>query len=286
MIIDALLDSLIDSVKLLPFLFITYLLMEYLEEKMNSKTRSILHQSGKTGPLWGAVLGMLPQCGFSAAASNLYAGRMITMGTVLAIYLSTSDEMLPILISEAVSPLLIVKILVIKVIVGVITGFIVDYFMERVMKKKEQEVDIHHFCEHEHCHCGHGILKPAVRHSLQILGFIFLVSAVLNLVIGFVGTEALSNFILNKPVIGELLVGIIGLIPNCAASVVITQLYLEGAIRFGTMIAGLLVGAGVGVLVLFRVNGEKKENFTIVGILYVVGVCVGMMINLIGQIQV
>lgn len=280
MILDALLDSLIDSIKLLPFLFVTYLLMEYLESRMTQKTREVLHKSGKTGPVWGAVIGMIPQCGFSAAASNLYAGRMITMGTLLAIYLSTSDEMLPILISEAVSPILIMKILLLKVAIGMITGFIVDFVFERVMKREEKEVDIHHFCEHEHCHCGHGILKPALRHSLQIFGFIFLVSAVLNLVIGYVGTEALTNFILNRPVVGELLTGVIGLIPNCAASVVITQLYLDGVIRFGTMMAGLLVGAGVGILVLFRVNGEKKENLRIVGILYLVGVIAGMIINL------
>ena len=278
--IDAIMDTILDSLKLLPFLFLTYLMMEYIEAKMNQKTRVVLEKSGKTGPLWGALLGVVPQCGFSAAASNLYAGRVITMGTLIAIYLSTSDEMLPMLISEAVSPVFIIKILLLKAAIGMVTGFIIDLLVKQHHHTQKMEPDIHHFCEHEHCHCGKGILKPALRHTFQIFCFIFLVSLALNLIIAWMGTEVLANFILNKPVIGELLAGLIGLIPNCASSVVITQLYLDGVIRFGTMMSGLLVGAGVGVLVLFRVNGDKKENLKIVGILYLVGTVLGMLINL------
>ncbi|MDD6202062.1 MAG: putative manganese transporter, partial [Lachnospiraceae bacterium] len=244
---EAIIDTIIDSVKLLPFLFLTYLLMEYLEDRMTEKTKKILKDSGKTGPLWGALLGMVPQCGFSAAASNLYTGRIITMGTLLAIYLSTSDEMLPILISEAVSPILIIKILFIKVAIGMTVGFLIDIIYEQVLKKNREEPDIHHFCEHEHCHCGEGIMKPAIRHTLQIFFFILLISLCLNLIIEFMGTDVLANFILNKPIIGEMLAGIIGLIPNCAASVVITQLYLDGILPFGTMMAGLLVSSGIGM---------------------------------------
>ncbi|MGN0157069.1 MAG: putative manganese transporter [Lachnospiraceae bacterium] len=279
--LEPLIETIIDSLKLLPFLFFTYLFMEYLEDRMTGKTGKILQKSGKTGPLWGAVLGMLPQCGFSAAASNLYTGRVITMGTLLAIYLSTSDEMLPILISEAVNPILIAKILLIKVAIGMTAGFLIDIVFERLLKQKRAEPDIHHFCEHEHCHCGEGILKPAIRHTIQIFFFIFLVSLCLNYVIEFLGTEVLANFILNKPVIGELLAGIIGLIPNCAASVVITQLYLDGILPFGTMMAGLLVSSGIGVLILFRVNDDRKANFKILFLLYTIGVVSGILLNLI-----
>ncbi len=279
MIVDVLLDTVMDSARLLPFLFLTYLLMEYIEHKMGNKTKNILKVSGKAGPFLGAVLGMLPQCGFSAAATNLYAGRVITMGTLIAIYLSTSDEMLPIMISEAVQVSLIIKILLIKVAIGILSGVILDFIMNKRNHGKQKEVDVHHFCEHEHCHCENGILKPAIHHTVKILFFILSISFVLNFVIALLGTERLADFILNKPVIGELLAGLIGLIPNCAASVVITQLYLDGVIRLGTMMSGLLVGAGIGLLVLFRVNDNKKENIKIVGILYIIGVIVGILLN-------
>jgi len=270
-----------DSVKILPFLFITYLVMEYLEEKMNAKTIAVLQKSEKSGPIWGALLGMLPQCGFSASASNLYAGRMITVGTLLAVYLSTSDEMLPMMISASVEPGFIIKVVLLKAGIGMLAGCIIDYVWQKLLKHPVEEPDIHHFCEHEHCECGHGIVRPAIRHTLQIWVFIYIVTVVLGFIIEVVGTDALSNFILNKPFIGEILAGIIGLIPNCAASVVITQLFLDGLIPFGTMMAGLLVGAGVGVLILLRVNEEKKDTLKIISVLYVIGVVSGMIINLV-----
>jgi len=270
-----------DSIKIFPFLFVTYLVMEYLEEKMNAKTIEVLQKSEKSGPIWGALLGMLPQCGFSASASNLYAGRMITVGTLLAVYLSTSDEMLPMMISASVEPGFIIKVVLLKAGIGMLAGCIIDYVWQKLLKHPVKEPDIHHFCEHEHCECGHGIVRPAIRHTLQIWVFIYIVTVVLGFIIEVVGTDALSNFILNKPFIGEILAGIIGLIPNCAASVVITQLFLDGLIPFGTMMAGLLVGAGVGVLILLRVNEERKDTFKIIGLLYVIGVVAGMIINLV-----
>ena len=269
-----------DSIKLLPFLFVTYLVMEYLEEKMTGKTKQILLKTEKTGPIWGALLGILPQCGFSTVASNLYAGRMITVGTLIAVYLSTSDEMLPIMISEQVAPDFIVKVVLLKAAIGMIFGCLIDLIYRKLLGKKEQEPDIHHFCEHEHCKCGEGVLKPAIRHTLQIWVYIFLITLALNFLIEGMGEQALADFILNRPIIADLLAGIVGLIPNCASSVVITQLYLDGIIRFGTMMSGLLVGAGVGVLVLLRVNDDKKENLKIIGMLYIIGVVSGMVINL------
>ena len=269
-----------DSIKLLPFLFVTYLVMEYLEEKMTGKTRQILLKTEKSGPIWGSLLGIMPQCGFSTVASNLYAGKMITMGTLIAVYLSTSDEMLPIMISEQIAPGFIVKVVLLKAAIGMVFGCLIDLACRRILGKKEQDPDIHHFCEHEHCKCGEGIWKSTIRHTVKIWLYIFLITIVFNLLLEGIGEQALKDFILNKPILAELLAGIVGLIPNCASSVVITQLYLDGIIRFGTMMAGLLVGAGVGVLVLIRVNDDKKDNLKIIGLLYVIGVVSGMLINL------
>lgn len=288
LIFDVALDAIIDSVKLLPFLFVTYLAMEYLEHKTSDKTDQIIQSSGKFGPIYGSVLGIVPQCGFSAAATNLYAGRVITLGTLIAIYLSTSDEMLPILISEKVSIFLILKILLIKVVIGMIAGFAIDFAQQKLlrwthMKDPHHLPDIHHMCEHEHCHCDEkGIFRSALTHTLEIFAYILVISFVLNLVIEFIGEDTLSSFILNRPVIGELAAGLIGLIPNCAASVVITQLYLEGLLSAGPMLAGLLVSAGVGLLVLFKVNDHPKENLKILSLLYTIGVISGLLIELFG----
>lgn len=288
LICEVALDALIDSVKLLPFLFVTYLAMEYLEHKTSDKSNQLVERSGKFGPLYGSLLGIVPQCGFSAAATNLYAGRVITLGTLIAIYLSTSDEMLPILISEKVSIPLILKILFVKVVIGMIAGFAIDFIHQKFlrfthMKDPHHLPDIHHMCEHEHCHCDEkGIFPSALKHTLEIFVYILVISFVLNLVIAYIGEDTLSSFILNRPVIGELAAGLIGLIPNCAASVVITQLYLEGLLSAGPMMAGLLVSAGVGLLVLFKVNDHPRENLKILGLLYAIGVVSGLLIELFG----
>lgn len=279
--VDVIKDVLIDNIKILPFLFLTFLLMEYLEDKMQDKTKGILKNAGKVGPIWGSILGVVPQCGFSAAASNLYAGRVITTGTLISIYLSTSDEMLPIMISHAVSPVLIAKVLGVKVAIGMIAGIAIDFFITKVLKRKEKEVDIHHFCEQEHCECGHGILKPALIHTIKIFLFLLLVSLVLGFIIEIFGLESLSSSFLADPILGPIMAGFIGLIPNCAASVVITEFFLEGAVSFGTMISGLLVGAGVGILILIRVNDDRKANISIISCLYIIGVLSGIIINLL-----
>lgn len=279
-------DTLIDGVRLLPFLFITYLIMEYLEHKTGEKTKNIIQKSGKLGPLWGAILGIFPQCGFSAAASNLYAGRIITLGTLIAIFLSTSDEMLPVLISENAPISLILKILLIKLVIGIIAGFIIDLIGRAYKKNKKDkeniEQEIGHMCEHEHCHCEEGgILKSSIKHTLNIFLFIIIITFILNIVIHFFGEENLSNLILNMPIIGPIIAGIVGLIPNCAGSVILTQLYVRGVITIGSMIGGLLVGSGIGILVLFRVNKNVKENLKILGLLYVIGVVCGIVIDLV-----
>ena len=278
-------DTLIDAIKLLPFLFITYLIMEYIEHKMGEKTKNTIKKSGKLGPIIGSILGIFPQCGFSVSATNLYAGRVITLGTLIAVYLSTSDEMLPIFISEAVSPIIILKILGIKLIIGMIAGSLMDLIINVFNKNKQKEDDneIGHMCEEEHCHCDeNGVFKSALKHTLNIFLFIILITFIINIVVYFVGEETIASWILNKPVIGSMITSLIGLIPNCAASVIITNLYLENVISLGSMIAGLLTGAGVGLAVLFKTNNKLKENIGIVALLYIIGAISGIIIELLG----
>lgn len=271
--------SIEDSLGLLPFLFFTYLVMEYVEHKTGDGITRILQKAGKIGPFAGGVAGVIPQCGMSAAASSLYAGRMITLGTLIAIYLSTSDEMLPIMLSNAVPAGEIVKILLLKAGIGMLAGFLVD-FVVRKSGKKEEGLKIHGMCEHEHCGCEGGIVKSALHHTVHIFVFILLITTLLNLGLELLGEDSLFWEALSQPVLGPLLAGIIGLIPNCAASVVITQMYLSGTIAFGTMMAGLLVGAGVGIMVLLRVNESKAESLRIIALLYGIGAVAGGLLNL------
>lgn len=280
--LDVIFDTLSDCVKLLPFLFLTYLAMEYLEHKAGSRMQDTIKKSGKCGPLIGSILGIFPQCGFSTAASNLYAGRIITLGTLLSIYLSTSDEMLPILISENTGAAMIFKILGVKILVGMIAGFLADFIIARLMKSEKEELQIEHLCEQHNCHCEKGLMKSALHHTVEIFAYLLLVTFILNALVAFIGEDFLANLLLNRPVIGEIVAGIVGLIPNCAASVIITQLYLSGILSAGAMIAGLLVGAGVGLLVLVRVNDRPKENIRIIALLYAIGVAAGIIIELLG----
>ena len=279
---DIILEALWDCVKLLPFLFLTYLAMEYLEHKAGGKLQNAIRKSGKYGPVIGSILGAFPQCGFSAAASNLYAGRIITLGTLLSIYLSTSDEMLPILISENAGIDMILKILGVKIVIGMAVGLLVDAVISRLLRKNQDDMQIEHMCEQHNCHCEKGIVKSAFHHTVEIFIYVLLITIVLNAIIAFIGEEFLANLILNRPVVGELIASVIGLIPNCAASVVITQLYLNGVLSAGAMMSGLLAGAGVGILVLLRVNDKPKENIRIILLLYVSGVAAGLLIEMLG----
>ena len=281
---DIILDSVIDSVKLLPFLFLTYLFMEWLEHKTGSAARNRIRTAGKLGPVWGGLLGMIPQCGFSAAASSLFAGRVITVGTLIAVYLSTSDEMFPIMISNAVPAATIIKILACKAAIGILSGLIVEYVYTHILKKQEKDMDIHEICEEEHCNCEHGLISSALSHTLHVFVYIFLISLALNIIIGLVGEETLAGLFTGAPVVGELIAALVGLIPNCASSVVITQLYLDHIIGAGAMMAGLLVNAGVGLLILFRLNHDRAQNLTIIGTLSGLGVFWGIVIELSGLV--
>lgn len=275
-------EAVIDSVKLVPFLFITYLIMEYIEHKTGNKTKNIIKKSGKFGPFFGSLLGIFPQCGFSVSATNLYAGRVITLGTLIAVYLSTSDEMLPIFISEAVPAITIIKILFVKFIIGMIAGFIIDALIRIFNKNENQEEKIEDLCEKDHCHCDHGIVKSALKHTLNIFVFILIITLLINIAIYFIGEERIADFIQINPILGPAITSLIGLIPNCAASVILTQLYLEKVISASTLISGLLVGAGVGLAVLFKTNKGIKENIKVIAILYVIGIISGLGIQLLG----
>lgn len=279
---EIIIDSVIDSIKLLPFLFLTYLFMEWLEHKTGSAARNRIRTAGKLGPVWGGLLGVIPQCGFSAAASSLFTGRVITVGTLIAVYLSTSDEMFPIMISNAVPAVTIIRILACKAAIGILSGLIVEYVYTHILKKQEGDLDIHEICEEERCNCEHGLISSAATHTLKVFAYIFLISLGLNIIIGLVGEETLAGLFTGAPVIGELIAALVGLIPNCASSVVITQLYLDHIIGAGAMMAGLLVNAGVGLLILFRLNHDRVQNLKIIGTLYGLGVFWGIIIELSG----
>lgn len=256
--------------------------MEFIEHKTSHKTKDAIKKSGHFGPLIGGILGVVPQCGFSAAASSLYSARIITLGTLIAVFLSTSDEMLPILISEAVDVRIILSILGIKLVIAVIVGFIIDLFFRKKFETSEDEPEIKDLCEHEHCHCEHGIFKSALKHTINITLYIFIISLVLNIIIYFIGENNLAHILNSTPIIGPIIASLVGLIPNCASSVIITQLYLSKVLNFATMIAGLLVNTGVGLLILFRTNKDLKENIKITVLLFAIGVIFGIIFDLIG----
>ena len=276
-ILDVLFDTGIDALKLLPFLFLAYLAMECLEHWTGGKMQEIVKKSGKAGPAIGGLLGIFPQCGFSAAAANLYAGRIITMGTLIAVFLSTSDEMLPIMISENVALSMIGKILLLKVIFALAAGFLVDFLLHRKV-----EMQIGHLCERHHCHCEKGIWRSAFHHTWKIFLYIIVVSLILNFAIALIGEETLAALVQGKPALSLFLSALVGMIPNCASSVVLTQLYLGGVLNAGALMAGLLSGSGVGFLVLLRVNDNRRENLRIFALLYAIGVGAGALIQLLG----
>ena len=278
--------TLLETVKLLPFLFLTYLLMEYLEHRSGSATERLLRGSGRVGPVIGSVLGAVPQCGFSAAASGLYAGRIITTGTLIAVYLSTSDEMLPILISEGAPITVVLKILAIKIVIGMIAGFGVDGISAILSARDEQDSHAHieDICEREHCNCEDHFALSALKHTAYVTSFIFLVCFCLNFVVEIVGEETIASIVLDRPVLGNVVSALVGLIPNCASSIILTELYLGGVIPMGAMMSGLLVNSGIALTILFRNNRPLSDSFRILAILFAIGLASGIIIDLTGLI--
>ena len=305
--------SVADTLYLIPFLWVTYLAMEWLEHKTGERTQNAIRHAGAAGPIVGAFLGVVPQCGFSAVAATLYAGRVITLGTLFAVFLSTSDEMLPIFLAEAVPGNTILSIMGAKVVIGMVMGFVVDAVLRLGCRDKDR-LRIHELCEQDQCGCNHdcrtceaaperayehhddvehthshghgwkGILLSATKHTVQVTLFIFAITIVLNIVLETVGEEALARLLGDNPAFSVFATALVGLIPNCAASVVIAQLYVEGVLGAGAMLAGLLVSAGVGLLVLVRANRPWRQNAAIIALLYVIGVFWGLVCNALGVV--
>lgn len=274
---ELLLDTIFDTLKLIPYLFIAFLLLEYLEHKLSKKNEKILIENKKYGPIFGGILGALPQCGFSTMASSLFSNRVITIGTLIAVYLSTSDEMLPIMISQNVSIFVLLRIILFKLVVGIIVGFIIDI----IIKRKKDHLEIHDRCEEDNCSCKEdGIVIASIKHTLKISLFILLANLIIGLIIFEVGEDKLSSLLLNKNIFKYFIASLIGLIPNCASSVIITELYLSKIITIGTLMSGLLTGSGMGILVLFRTNKNIKENLFILGVIYFIGVILGLIIDI------
>ena len=301
--------SIEDTLYLIPFLFVTYLAMEWLEHKAGDKAEEAVRRAGAAGPVVGALVGIVPQCGFSAAAATLWAGRVVTLGTLFAVFLSTSDEMLPIFLAEQVAPMTILKIMGVKLMIGMVMGFVVDAAV-RLARRDREKLRIHELCERDHCHCnddceaceqqpelaydfehdeehehhheGGSILRSALKHTVQVTVFIFIITLVLDGALELVGEDARAAFLGSNPVLSVLGSALVGLIPNCAASVVIAQLYVEGALGAGAMMAGLLVSAGVGLLVLFRTNRGLRQNLIVLAGLWATGAFWGLIISAFG----
>ena len=290
---DAIIETVLDSVKMLPILYLTYLIMEYIEHHFSEKSEDFISRIGAVGPLAGAGIGLVPQCGFSVAVAGFYAARVVTPGTLFAVFLATSDEMLPIMISEAVPVRVILRLLAAKFLFGMAFGFLADGIVmavRRALRRKDTDaVRIHEICEREKCSCDDeddgregNIFLAALKHTVQIFLFVLAASLITTVVIGLAGEGTLSGLILNIPFAGEAAAGLIGLIPNCAASVVLTELYLGGATSSGALVSGLLSASGLGVLVLFRMNRPMKENVLILAALYVFAVLGGLLVSFLG----
>ncbi len=275
-------ETVVDCLKMLPILFLAYLLMEFIERKAGERLNRIVAGVGYAGPALGGLLGAVPQCGFSGAIAGFYAAGIVTLGTLLSVFLSTSDEMLPILLSSRIPIAEIFKILLLKVAGGIAAGFMIDIVLRLLRRQRYTDSEhIHDFCEQEHCDCEESIFVSAIRHTLKVMALIFAVSLLLNILFELWGTEALRSVVTSVPVVGEMVLALIGLIPNCSASVLITNLYVENVITASQLIAGLMANAGVGLVVLFRLNKRMKENFGIVLLLYVCAVLLGLLVGLI-----
>lgn len=299
---DVLADSALDTLRLIPFLFVTYLAMEAIEHSAADRVQRVVERSGKAGPLAGSLLGALPQCGFSAMAATLYAGRVVTVGTLVAVILSTSDEMVPVFLAHGEPLGRMAAIMGFKIVVAAVVGLLVDLVLRRWHRDGDGRPHIHELCERAHCHCdddggcedgdgvsahahdhghahGHGrwaIVRSAAIHTAQVTVYLFLLTFAFGLLIGWIGQDALGMVLANHPVRATFLAGLVGLIPNCGASVAVTELYLEGVLSTGPMLAGLLASGGVGLLVLWRTNAGVRQNAALTALVYAVAVVVGL----------
>lgn len=294
--------SLVDTARLLPFLFVTYLAMEALEHGMAGRLERVVSRAGAAGPVVGAVAGAVPQCGFSAMAATLFSGRVVGAGTLVAVLLSTSDEMLPVFVAHGAPLPTMAAIVGAKVAVGVVAGLALDAALRALGRAGDGRTHIHELCEQAGCHCeedeghdhghgahGHGrrgvawgIARAALVHTLQVAAFILLVTLVMGLVVEGIGTDAIAAVAHGHPLRAVLVSGLVGLVPNCAASVVVSELYLAGSIGAGAMLAGLLASGGVGLAVLFRTNRDARESLAVTLVVYAVAVVAGLVATTLG----
>ena len=277
---EIILEGLLETVKIIPFLFLTYLLMEFIEHKAGERAESFMQRAGIFAPAVGGALGAVPQCGFSAAAANLYAGRVISIGTLIAVFLSTSDEMIPILISGSIDIGVVALVVLYKALVGIAVGLGIDLAL-RLMRRGKEKINIDAICDEDNCHCERGIVYSAFHHTVTVSLFVLLITLAINSLVFFVGEESLGAIMYDRPLLSHIIAAVFGLIPNCAASVALSTLCSQGLITAGTMMAGLFSGAGVGLLVLFKVNKKPKENLIVIGILIAAGVIFGLLGDLI-----
>ncbi len=310
--LDCFLDALIDTAKIIGILYLVYLLVSYVEHNNNHKFHSFMQKTQKAGPFMGATLGIVPQCGFSAVMSDLFAKKKITIGTLVAVFIATSDEAIPILISnpDFFTPMLI--LLGIKFIYAILVGYAFDGVVWLINKKKGQKVTInsttedcidcnqeqgldkheekHHDHEHDHEHdhkggnckhskcCADNIFLDALKHTAIISAFIFLATFLINILVHYVGMEALSNALLTNSIFQPFIAAGIGLIPNCASSVLLVELFMQGGVSFGSLVAGLCAGSGVGLLILFKQNKPIWQNILILFSCYITGALLGLVI--------
>ncbi len=317
--VDVLADSVIDTLKLIPFLFVTYLAMEALEHFASNKVREAVERAGTAGPVVGALLGALPQCGFSAMAATLFSGRVVTAGTLVAVILSTSDEMIPVFVAHQEPASRMLSIIAIKVVLGIVAGLLLDVALRLLHRAGDGHAHIHELCEREHCHCeeadeldddeghdgrgdhnnhhndhdghlehahhhGHshshhgawGIVRSACVHTIQVTAFIFLISLLFGLIIEGLGVDSIRSMLAYHPVRATFIAALVGLIPNCGASVAIAELFLDGTLATGPMLAGLLSSGGVGLLVLWRTNADARQNVYVTLLVYGVAVLAGL----------
>lgn len=319
LIVDVLADSVIDTLKLIPFLFVTYLAMEALEHFASNKVREAVERAGTAGPVVGGLLGALPQCGFSAMAATLFSGRVVTAGTLVAVILSTSDEMIPVFVAHQEPASRLLSIIAIKVVLGIVAGLLLDVALRLLHRAGDGHAHIHELCEREHCHCeeadeldddeghdgrgdhndhhndhdghhehahhhGHGhshhgawgIVRSACVHTIQVTAFIFLISLLFGLIIEGLGVDSIRSMLAYHPVRATFIAALVGLIPNCGASVAIAELFLDGTLATGPMLAGLLSSGGVGLLVLWRTNADARQNVYVTLLVYGVAVLAGL----------
>ncbi len=279
LIIHTIEHALSDCLRMLPFLFAAFLLIEALEHYSGNLSARVMEKVGKAGPLVGALVGCVPQCGFSVMAANLYAGGVVSVGTLLAVFLATSDEAVLILLGNPGRAVEVGKLLAVKVVIAIVAGYVTDFFLKGLLSSEKSSGSL---CDHCGCHKDHaGIILPAWRHTFRLFLYLLLFTWALNFGIEVFGIEKLSEILLGDTVFQPVIAALIGLIPNCAASVILTQLYLGGAISFASVVAGLSTGAGAGLIVLFKINKNRKENVKIMIMLYIMAVVAGLLLQFV-----